>query len=634
MVKLHPGRKPRRNVGPDENNSPPLGRIRERSVRGPVAHEIGPEARGFGRLSRDPSARFGSRANARLPGRLGGTIASAPPSMVQDMETRERRYFDSLPSEHNDAWLDQQSDWHVARRSQHRFASRRRVWPAEGLIAETGSAWGPKAKRALVSALFSDIDRLVGHNPSKAGLLRNQTARFIDLIDQATADGDLPSSLDAPSIARLAQENVIAVAYQDHIASENVLGEHGVRHLMFDIRVAEEALDQLESHGQPVSALDRLLVHQAIVLHDIGYASVPMREGINGGNSDAGAGHNIIAAKALRQRIEKRDPVDPLLRVFNAEHIDRMHEIVLTHDFSEIAFVMDGSKAASRQNTLSAVRLADNAHAFEDKLPELLYEFPQTLKVMRLIRSAAELGRDDVVTELKGDLTRELSELTHLPDDDRKALTRAVQLIDGTSYRRTVDRLAGRDPQIQIASDGHVTVEVRQSRVADDIQRLFGLGDVRRMKRFSEDLTGVSMEDAKKLLRENGRVDGERVSVVWKNDTDAAKTLTDTERRVLHELSDPSFQDYAERDSIFARTSKKLTEAVELQKAKKLAKALEQAGFDPPKRAQRSDDEYLAALVVVAEAAQASIHRERSTLFDRYRDGSADPPHRMPLAHA
>lgn len=627
MTKVHIGDPARRAAAPDATDSRSVGRLPERSTRGPVPQEIGPEAKRFARLSRDSRARVASRVNARLPGRLGGSIASATPSMLKGMENRERHYFGSLPPEHNDAWLDRQSDWHVVRRSQQRFAAGRKVSRGDGLIAETGSDWGPEAKRALVSALFSDIDRLVGHNPTKAGLLRRQVERFIDLVDQAKVAGDLSSSLDFPSIARLMQENVIAVAYQDHVAAENVLGEHGVRHLMFDIRVAEEVLDQLESHGQPVSALDRLLVHQAIVLHDIGYASVPMREGINAGNSDSGAGHNVIAAKALRQRAEKGDPVDPLLRVFNAEHIERMHEIVLTHDFSEIAFVLDGSEAASRQNTLAAVRLADNAHAFEDKLPELLYEFPETLKVMRLIRSAAELGRDEVVKELKGELAREISSLSHLPDDDRGALTRAVQLIDGTSYRRTVDRLAGRDPQIRIASDGHVTVEVRESRIANDIQRLFGLSDVRRMKRFSEDLTGVPMEDAKKALRNSGRVDGERIRVVWKNDADAAKAFTDTERRVLHELSEPRFQEYAERDSGLARSAKRLTEAIELEKPKKLAKVLEQAGFDPPKRAKRSDKEYFMALCGVAEAAQASIDRERSALFDRYRAGEVGRPH-------
>ena len=74
-------------------------------------------------------------------------------------------------------------------------------------------------------------------------------------------------------------------------------------------------------------------------------------------------------------------------------------------------------------------------HAFEDKLPELLYSVPETLKYMRLMKVAGETGNPKKVEAIKAKLIEYIGSREDFSPDDKETLCKAVGGISAESYR-------------------------------------------------------------------------------------------------------------------------------------------------------------------------------------------------------
>lgn len=72
----------------------------------------------------------------------------------------------------------------------------------------------------------------------------------------------------------ITRDNVRFLAYQEKRDKYVFAGsDHGTRHIVrANITFADQILDGLAKSGQEVTALDRVLLHQAIMIHDMGYA--------------------------------------------------------------------------------------------------------------------------------------------------------------------------------------------------------------------------------------------------------------------------------------------------------------------------------------------------------------------------
>ena len=405
-------------------------------------------------------------------------------------------------------------------------------------------------QKAIMERVQTHIDRLFNSekgrlNPEKQRMVTEQTRRYLELITQAQGEGDLPQNLDAQTVLRLIEDNVWTLAYQDRVASENLLGDHGIRHIVdYNIQACEAIGDELIRNGQQVKAIDRLIQHQIMIDHDIGYATDTVRNAINRGSFGEDRGHNALAAKYVSEKIKLPD--DSMRKVFSDEQLKIIHEGILHHDSSEINFhIGDMSNEARQDNILSAIHIADNTHAFEDKLPELLYTYPDSLRIMRLMKTAGELGDAEIFSGLQGQLVEGIQANPNLSKDDREALVHASQSLNPESYKFSVGRICGNKPEFVLNNEGKISITVQESSIHQEVVGLYGQQSYDQLKKFVADLTGKEKKDVdlnqERIVSSNGKLEirtktGERRA--------GQEELTDYQQQIDKLISDRSFQGF------------------------------------------------------------------------------------------
>lgn len=400
-------------------------------------------------------------------------------------------------------------------------------------------------------------------NPEKHATVSEQTQRFLDLTMQAA-----PPGFTAADAAKLVASNLALISYQDQAAAENMLGDHGVRHLLgHNVKACESLADALEQQGTPVSATERLMLHQTMIVHDLGYAMDTVRDAINrDGIKGQDAGHNVLAAKYLKERAQ--DPSDPLTKLFSPTDLDTVHRCVLFHDKDaegkpgihlQVGSQLGPEERATNLETIT--RLADNSHAFEDKLPELLYRKPGSLKILRLMKTAGELGDKALVKTLKDELASDIASDPDLAVDDRTALLRSVASLGDKSYRFSVGRIAGTQPSFEVSPRGKVTLQVAESDAHQDTMALFGMESYQQINKFIKDCTGEKVH----LSGQSELIEGKDVSIRVLDGAQGPTGPNAFNAELRTELlTDRSFSNYALKDARLSNHQAMLEERVQL----------------------------------------------------------------------
>jgi len=416
--------------------------------------------------------------------------------------------------------------------------------------------------REQITAFF--LNKETGrYNPEKHKMVTEQTERYLSLLEQAQADGDIPKDVKAEDILRMVEENIAKLAFQDRVAAENLMGDHGIRHLVgHNITIAEKIFDQLQGHGQQVKAVDRIMAHQVMIDHDMGYAMAPVRDAINiEGVKGQDAGHNLLAAKFISGREEDKN--GHFVRIFSTEQISTIHNGILEHDSANIDFrVGDESPEARRTNIESAIHLADNTHAFEDKLPELLYSMPETLETMRLMKVAGEIGDEALIGELKANLIDRIKSIDTFSEDDKEALMMAAQSLNKNSFKFSVGRICGNKPDISIDQLGKAHVEVEESVIHQEAVGLFGQQSYDQLRKFIADLNGMKKEQVTDAMMNQDSIDTEKLEIKLRIREHRSGEKTDYQERIEQLIKNEAFSVFAIEDDRSGAEQKKLESLV------------------------------------------------------------------------
>ncbi len=382
-----------------------------------------------------------------------------------------------------------------------------------------GQELGLNSKLSLQQCLRPTIEQLfhskqTSLNGPEYKAVLDETDRYIDLVLEAKQAGELGSanSLDA---FRLISRNLVALSVQDVASSECLLGDHGVRHLIeHNVAVCERLADQLEAAGHPLRAVDRLALHQAMILHDIGYAEPAVREAIaSQGLKGQDAGHPLLSAHYFSDSFENAN--DPLTKMFKPAQRQALHRCALHHDVDSqgtpglklhLEGQLDESNRAEMLETL--MRIADNSHAFDDKLPELLYSNPAFLKTFRYIQAAIESGDLGTADSLKAGLKNQLSSNLQFGDEERQAMARAVDQIDANQAKFAVQRIVGRSDEVAFKA-GRFQMVVEQSPIHEPLSNLFGVEVGHQQKKSLKDLLGSDYiaRGEKEFIAANGALE-------------------------------------------------------------------------------------------------------------------------------
>ena len=415
--------------------------------------------------------------------------------------------------------------------------------------AEIIEAVKSEAKSRIESLFEGDY---VGRT-EKRKMLNDQTEKFLTLVEKAIAEKSISNYSNGDLLDQVLG-NIDLMAFQDKKAVESSLGDHGVRHITENIQRCDQVLEGLADEGKTINAMDQLIAHQAMIMHDVGYATRDVARVDEKGKMADDKGHNVLSSKVAAENLS--NPDSPIAKMFSGEDARILHESILYHDSSKVDFDMNDqlSTEESRKSRVeSAVHLADNLHAFETKLPEVLYKIPATLESMLLMKSAAETGDFDGVDAIKAQLCEKIDEQDQLAPEDKEALKKAVSTLNGGSYNFNVGRMCGTNPEISF-KDGAVQIDVEESAIHQEAIGVFGIEGYPQFKKWLADLSGMDKDDpAIQKALDDGYFEGNGLKISLKTEKGADKTevkaeKTTFEKEVEKIITDPELSKFAKYD--------------------------------------------------------------------------------------
>lgn len=304
--------------------------------------------------------------------------------------------------------------------------------------------------------------------------------------------------MNAADAYKLMVKNVAKLALQEHAATETLLGHHGIEHIVtHNMRVAQSLFDRLQEQGLKVSAKDRVLLDQAMIDHDIGYALVAdeiRAQGLRGQD----AGHAVIGARLARESRES----SVLNSVFEDPDWTAYHQAILYHGAphnSHIAFQLtDGSDSTIRNKNIEvAVRLADTSHGLDEhKLPPLILDHPETLACLRLLQAAGELGREDLIKKTKGVLAKTIEDRKDLSPAKKAAFLQAAQQAAPISAKFLVGRFEGNSGQSELVEGSQLTLLSEPNPIRDLVYDFFGFENQGKQLAKIQEETGATALDS------------------------------------------------------------------------------------------------------------------------------------------
>ena len=447
------------------------------------------------------------------------------------------------------------------------FAKTRGVDPTTLPDGLRGKSFDDETAALIKQELMGQVKAYFGSaqgstNALKEKLSQQECDRFLDLIGECQAEGTL-GKVSAGDIYRLASSNLSLLALQDRAAAEITFGEHGVRHLVgHNIMVCEKLSDQMQAQGVPVSAKDRLILHQAMLVHDMGYAVDNCRGDMaKNGIKTQDSGHPLLAGRYLRERLQNDG--DPINAVFSPEDMRLMHRCVMYHDMDsegksgvKLNMSSQPNEFERQQNLESITRLADNSHALDDKVSDILYRHPAALKTMRQIKTAGEIGDQDKVEQLRQGLREDLDSRSDLSVDDKAALKMAVGQMTAGEYEFSARRLVGGKPDYAIDPEGNITITLRESPIHKQIAEVSGQEPLKLLAGYMQDLSGVRPQ----IDRNTRHVEAGNLRFELK----PSDQLDDYQKAVAGVmLGDKEFRGWAVRDADLGKTQKALSNLID-----------------------------------------------------------------------
>ena len=182
-----------------------------------------------------------------------------------------------------------------------------------------------------VTALYFLNDPAAQNNQKYAAVVTT-VHEFIELMKQAQEEGQIPQTLLAKDAFKLVAQNITALALQDKGCEVTTIIELDAHHVTeHDIRGCMQLAETLSDHGCSLSAMEKLLLHQGMVYHCVGYMVPPVLEAIaEKGMNGKQLGIPMLAAHYIRSQYE--DPTSAWKSIFSEKAFDLIHRAVLFQD--------------------------------------------------------------------------------------------------------------------------------------------------------------------------------------------------------------------------------------------------------------------------------------------------------------
>ncbi len=406
-------------------------------------------------------------------------------------------------------------------------------------------------------------------NQEEKELISGESDKFLNIYKEAYLDADVEK------IFSIVKDNARKLAYQTERDKQVFSGsDHGTRHILEgNMNMADKMLDSL---GDRVTAKDKVLVHQIIVDHDLGY-TVGIAQAKQSFN--ASKDHPIFSTKFVE------DNKDYYVDKFGEDAYEAIKEGILQHSYvkSEYSTVTDEEKGFNFETIRSITSTVDALGVTaETKCPAFFRE-PAVVEVLQKIKLYNDTNEEGLTDEQMDKYKKELFAIADKePNKKRKeAFHNAISnQFNGFIVDTTLGQFTGVLKDIQIVeNDGklipHIKMDISQ------VQALLGnlFGDKIALKSFTK-----AMEDFN--VSEEVFIDmAEKINSIKESDSleekeEIMKGLKYSESMALFEFSSEFSEGSSEISESFSRLEKNSIRGEVNKLFKKIEKFDENKSFD------------------------------------------------------
>ncbi|HPZ09974.1 MAG TPA: hypothetical protein PL110_17925, partial [Candidatus Eremiobacteraeota bacterium] len=243
--------------------------------------------------------------------------------------------------------------------------------------------------------------------PDEAGLISQEGEKFVELYREAYPNAKITD------IAQLAMDNVRKLAYQTKRDKYVFSGsDHGTRHILEgNMRMADR---MIESLGDRVSAKDKVLIHQIIIDHDIGY-TVGVAQAKE--SFEASKDHPIFSTKYIEAK------KDYYIEKFGQDGYEMIKDGVLMHSYtkSEYNTEPDPRTGLNKDIIRSITSTVDALGVTAEVKCPAFFRDPQVVKVLQKIQLFADTHGGKVTPEALAMYKDQLRQIADKePDETRR----------------------------------------------------------------------------------------------------------------------------------------------------------------------------------------------------------------------
>lgn len=228
----------------------------------------------------------------------------------------------------------------------------------------------------LISQELSYLTESNFINAEEAELINQEAIKYAGIYREAYPD----ASLD--KIFIITRDNARKLAYQTERDKDVFSGsDHGTKHILEgNMRMADKLLDQL---GDRVSAKDKIIIHQIIIDHDLGY-TVGIAQAKK--SFEASKDHPIFSARFVA------DNRDYYIEMFGEKAFDMIFEGILQHSYpiSDYNTPTDTERGFNPNIIRSITSTVDAIGVTAETKCPAFFRQPSVIKVLQKIKLYAE----------------------------------------------------------------------------------------------------------------------------------------------------------------------------------------------------------------------------------------------------
>jgi hypothetical protein len=286
-------------------------------------------------------------------------------------------------------------------------------------------------------------------------------------VEQGLKDKSL--KMDAGQLDDMMAKNVDKLVHQEIEARKRQLGDHGIRHVVGNVRAVNAMLDDPDLPA--TTGLQRMMALQTMVDHDMGYTVGVVAA-------------SIPATEYHPQYSEKYAKAQGYEKLFGAGNAKEMTRMVREHAGTDLDWEKD--------TLMSAVRTADNTALFNrEKLPALFYDVPGATDELYRLQLAQVGGTGKEATPKVQENLRKLVTDSAIDDRHKAELMLAVDEVSPYTGKFSLGMASGEIEGYDYKKDGLMYIKVKGKPERELLTGLFDLGD-RQFDKFAEayDTTG------------------------------------------------------------------------------------------------------------------------------------------------